>query len=688
MDSLVGKTLQLGKYSLDEPLGEGGFGVTFKATHRSLDQVVVIKTLKPLSQLPPQAIASIDTEAVKRQFQDEARRLALCTHPHIVRVSDFFIEDEMPFLVMDYVPGRTLDAVVFPNHPLPEPLAVRYMRQVGEALQVIHEQGLLHRDVKPQNIIVREGTHDVVLIDFGIAREFTPGLTQTHTSFLSEGYAPVEQYLAQAQRSPATDVYGLAATLYALVTARVPVSAVLRDRQSLVEPRQIRPRMHASLNYAILQGMAIEPKHRPQQVSNWLALLPDLQFEEAPHTLLDPGSVGNEEDGSQARSQIPNPDSHAATVAVAPPLPLGQRSPNGRVAPSQTGETSHPELRQSPAAHPGLSTGEPTLAVSPAAPPGARERATDLGGTTEVVPVNEPPKSSKPRRSNTLLGCLLAPFIVVGVLGLSIVAALWWRSQQPETAIRRDPTEVVDPEGIGDRPSSEENVESDPEAEDSDNELPESSEMEPLPPSTQTPIPERPSSGESSSSSSDSSANSSSSSPGSSQNSGSPASRPSNPQNPSSGSSSGSSRPESQNSNTQNPRAIPRIPGLPVGTSEQTVQAQLGNPDQSGTGTSPGSRYARYDLVPNRVSLTYTYDRNNQVRQTEATFSQGIDPLVVRVAVNGMTQGGLTPEVEQGLNRVRQGQAEQYTFSRGDIAGTIERQGNRVRIRVNDVTAN
>lgn len=126
-----------------------------------------------------------------------------------------------------------------------------------------------------------------------------------------------------------------------------------------------------------------------------------------------------------------------------------------------------------------------------------------------------------------------------------------------------------------------------------------------------------------------------------------------------------------------------------MGTSEQAVQAQLGNPDQSGTGTLPGSRYARYELVPNRVSLTYTYDRNNQVRQTEATFSQGIDPLTVRVAVNGMTQGGLTSEVEQGLNRVRQGQVSQYTFNQGEIEGTIERRPeNRIHIRVNDVTAN
>ncbi|MGB3493384.1 MAG: serine/threonine-protein kinase, partial [Elainellaceae cyanobacterium] len=686
---------------------------TFKATHRALDQTVVIKTLKPLSQLPQQAIATIDAEAVKQQFQDEARRLALCPHPHIVRVSDFFIEEDMPFLVMDYVPGRTLDAIVFPKHPLPEPLAIRYMRQVGEALQVIHEQGLLHRDVKPQNIIVREGTHEVVLIDFGIAREFTPGLTQTHTSFLSEGYAPVEQYLAQAQRSPATDIYGLAATLYALVTAQVPVSAVLRDRQSLIEPRQIRPRMNASLNYAILQGMAIEPKHRPQQVSDWLELLPDLQFQESPHTLLDPGAACDDaeellgEDRPMAASE---PDSHAATVAVAPPLPQGRRSPNG-FGPSQPGETprAENELLQSPAVHPQaplpLNTGDPTLAVSPAAP--ARAAAAvehSAGGKTDLAQVKAPPESAPPRRTHAWLGCLLAPFVVAGVLGLSTVAALWWRSQQQQTVTQREQTEEVNPDVFGDRPSADEDPadqNSDQSSEDSNNEPPEPSEIKPLPPSTQSPIPERPSSqsstgSPSSSNSTNSPSNSSSSSPGSSQNSGSPSSGTSNSQNPTSQNpasqnpSSGSTNPSGANRpSSQNPSALPRIPGLPVGTSEQTVQSQLGNPDQSGVGALPQSRYARYDLVPNRVSLIYTYDQNNQVRQAEATFSQGIDPLVVRIAVNGMTQGGLTSEVEQGLNQVRQGQAEQYTFSQGEIEGTIERsQGNRIHIRVKDVTAN
>ncbi|WP_088890838.1 serine/threonine protein kinase [Leptolyngbya ohadii] len=245
----AGQALQGGKYTLDQPLGQGGFGITFKATHHYLHRVMVIKTMNPELRQHPQYAK------LEQQFQDEGRRLALCVHPNIVRVNDFFIENGVPYLVMDYVPGKTLDAIVLPNDPLPEAIAIQYISQVGAALETVHHNGLLHRDVKPQNIILREGTDQVVLIDFGIAREFTPGATQTHTSIITEGYAPIEQYLPQAKRTPATDVYGLAATLYALLTAQVPVSAILRDRQPMPAPRDIRPEITPATNQAPPTGV-------------------------------------------------------------------------------------------------------------------------------------------------------------------------------------------------------------------------------------------------------------------------------------------------------------------------------------------------------------------------------------------------------------------------------------------------
>ncbi|WP_038020818.1 serine/threonine protein kinase [Synechocystis sp. PCC 7509] len=265
---IAGKTLQGGKYTLEQELGRGGFGITFKATHRYLNQVVVIKTLNESLRREAQFAK------FQSQFQDEARRLATCVHPNIVRVSDFFIEDGLPYMVMDYIPGATLDLVVFPDQPLLETKAIHYIQQIGAALQVVHQNNLLHRDIKPQNIILRQGTEEVVLIDFGIAREFTPGSTQTHTGMVSEGYAPIEQYLYQAPRTPATDVYGLAATMYALLTARVPVAASLRDRLPLPAPVDLQPQLSKSLSQAVMRGMAVEAKFRPATISEWLALLP------------------------------------------------------------------------------------------------------------------------------------------------------------------------------------------------------------------------------------------------------------------------------------------------------------------------------------------------------------------------------------------------------------------------------
>lgn len=286
MHNLIGNTLQNGKYTLDQELGRGGFGITFKSTHHYLDQVVVIKTLNETLRQHP------DFAEFQRKFQDEARRLALCVHPNIVRVSDFFNEAGLPYMVMDYIPGQTLAEV--PNNPLPEKVAIHYIRQIGEALEVVHRNGLLHRDIKPQNVILRQGTQQVVLIDFGIAREFTPDITQAHTSLISPGFAPIEQYLNQEKRTPATDVYGLAATLYALLTAQTPAASILRDRQPIPEPRQLQPQLSAAVNQAVMQGMALEVHHRPASIAAWLSLLPtprSMQMVQAPVTRVGPSAT-------------------------------------------------------------------------------------------------------------------------------------------------------------------------------------------------------------------------------------------------------------------------------------------------------------------------------------------------------------------------------------------------------------
>ncbi|BCX11412.1 MAG: hypothetical protein KatS3mg067_0350 [Thermosynechococcus sp.] len=263
----VGTTLQGGKYRLDALLSQGGFGVTYRATHTLLHQTVVLKTLN-LQQEPPKRIHDLG-----ERFIQEAQRLAQFHHPHIVRVSDCFIEGGRPFIVMDYIPGRTLAQVIQEEGPLPEKTALHYIRQVASALELVHEHGLLHRDVKPDNIMLREGTDQVVLIDFGIAREYTTGVTETNTGLVSAGYAPVEQYLPRHQWTPATDVYALAATLYALLAGRPPVASILRDRVPLEDLRQFQPNLSQRTIDAIEVGMALDVRERPQTVRAWLQLL-------------------------------------------------------------------------------------------------------------------------------------------------------------------------------------------------------------------------------------------------------------------------------------------------------------------------------------------------------------------------------------------------------------------------------
>ncbi|NEP19208.1 MAG: protein kinase, partial [Leptolyngbya sp. SIO4C1] len=124
MANLVGKALQGGKYEIEAALGRGGFGVTYRAARMPLNQIVVIKTLDEA------ASQTTDLQAQQQQFQEEARRLAQCKHPNIVNVTDFFIENGLPCLVMDYIPGQPLSEIVFPQRPLPEADALYYIRQI------------------------------------------------------------------------------------------------------------------------------------------------------------------------------------------------------------------------------------------------------------------------------------------------------------------------------------------------------------------------------------------------------------------------------------------------------------------------------------------------------------------------------------------------------------------------------
>jgi len=261
VDQIVGNG-----YTLKRQLGEGGFGVTWLALKPN-KQTVVIKTLNNKVQ------QRSDFKKLQQDFLNEALRLAKCTHPHIAKIFQMFQEGDLWCMEMEYIDGGNLKDRVA-NGALSEKEALLYIEQIGNALALVHGQDLLHRDIKPENIMLRSGRREAVLIDFGIAREFESDQTQTHTEYLTHGYAPIEQYYKRHKRGAYTDVYALAATLYSLLTGKVPVSSLDRqDGVPLPSPKSLNRSISDRTNQAILKGMAIKSKDRPQSMEAWLKML-------------------------------------------------------------------------------------------------------------------------------------------------------------------------------------------------------------------------------------------------------------------------------------------------------------------------------------------------------------------------------------------------------------------------------
>jgi eukaryotic-like serine/threonine-protein kinase len=323
----IGSLLQNGKYRIDDVLSNGSFGVTYRATLCSLSQSIILKTLKSLT------LDDVKAEVLVERFLNEARCLSQAKHPHVVNVSECFVEDRHPFIAMEWIEGQTLEQKIVQG-PLPEAETLKYINQVGQALTFLHRQGLIHREVKPSNVIVRPETQDAILVDLGVAREFSPDETQIQTGTLSAGFAPLEQYLPNFQGTAATDVYGLAATLYALVTGHSPTASVLRDRIPLRDPRQLNPELSPQVAQAILAGMALDSADRPGTIEAWLDLLSKTASSEGsngqPNQAL--AEISAPEHTPPDEPQMPKPKTQTAHPKISPPKSL-VKSVKGASAP-------------------------------------------------------------------------------------------------------------------------------------------------------------------------------------------------------------------------------------------------------------------------------------------------------------------------------------------------------------------
>lgn len=264
----AGDTLHGGEYRVVRSLNEGRVGISYLAERKGGDRVV-IKTLRDqvLAQLTPQQRDKLNNKLI-----NEAVKLARCHHPHIVRCFGSFLEQGQAYIVMEFVAGDDLASL--PTKTLPEGEALTYIRQVGEALTVVHGEGLVHRDIKPANIMLRAGKSEAVLIDFGVTKGFDETLTSIDSSN-TNGYSPLELYDPTEKAQPYSDVYALAATLYTLLSGDVPPDA--EERRKLERKGRKLPAISgvsAETNRAIREGMAVYYSDRLQTIEAFLALLP------------------------------------------------------------------------------------------------------------------------------------------------------------------------------------------------------------------------------------------------------------------------------------------------------------------------------------------------------------------------------------------------------------------------------
>ncbi|MBR6377360.1 MAG: PASTA domain-containing protein, partial [Oscillospiraceae bacterium] len=280
-------TLLHNRYIVGRALGFGGFGVTYIGWDGRLEQKVAIKEYLPSefsTRMPGQSSVTVFSGDKQEQFRDglskfvdEAKRLArFQNEPGIVRIFDSFPENDTAYIIMEYLEGETLAARLAREGTIPEDEAVEMLRPVMHSLEVVHREGLLHRDIAPDNLFLTSDGQ-VKLIDFGASRYATTTHSRSLTVIIKPGFSPEEQYRSRGDQGPHTDVYALAATLYKMVTGKTPPDAMERRamvetkrRDLLVPPHKYSKGISTNREIAILNAMNVQIEDRTPDIPSFL----------------------------------------------------------------------------------------------------------------------------------------------------------------------------------------------------------------------------------------------------------------------------------------------------------------------------------------------------------------------------------------------------------------------------------
>ncbi len=286
---------RLGEYEIEAVLGAGGFGITYRAQDVNLGKIVAIKEYLPRdfamrtnarTVVPTSGADRADYEWGLSRFLDEARTLARFSHPYLNKVQRYFEAHGTAYLVLDYVEGETLSAVLQRQGRLSEAVVTRLLRDVLSGVEEVHAAGYVHRDLKPGNLMIQpDGS--VMVLDFGAARQAVGQRSKSITSILTPGYAPIEQYDTKAEDvGPWSDLYALGMVAYRCISGledkQIP-DAVTRSRAARKGSGDLEPavqigrgRYDAWLLRAIDWAIQVEEDERPQSIAAWRQGMPPL----------------------------------------------------------------------------------------------------------------------------------------------------------------------------------------------------------------------------------------------------------------------------------------------------------------------------------------------------------------------------------------------------------------------------
>ncbi len=360
--ALAKGTVVGGRYEILSILGGGGFGVTYQARDKQLNRDVAVKELFPADFVSRSEGSTVEAksdahreefESATDRFVQEARLLAEFDHPNIVKVYDYFDENNTAYLVMHLEAGEPLSVLLKKSGPLGQEDVERYIMPIVDGLRAVHERDLIHRDIKPENIYINL-EQNPILFDFGAARQTMKLADVAVTAIYTARYTPLEQYSSTGNIGPWTDLYALGAVIHKCITGTAPPDAPSRATEDTYQPLASSGITGFDRVFLKAVDWALEPsiERRPQSIDEWLRVIESKDTSGVPVP------------------QSPSPKSSVAHAVVSRVVPAPRDEDSGEVTEERNNETRvETEGPSSPAVENGAGV---AVAVESSEPEGRR----------------------------------------------------------------------------------------------------------------------------------------------------------------------------------------------------------------------------------------------------------------------------------------------------------------------------